>query len=405
MYNSKRIIKFVVLFLPITILSACGGGGGDNNNTGSPTLPIAVAGVDQEVIANSLVKLNASNSVNTNGNATGISFKWTLQSPMASTTTVLSDPTGIAPTFTPDVGGIYTARLTITDNSATSLVDEVTVFVLTQLTNNLANDGHPYYNFDGTKIAFHSDRAAAGVADFNIWIMDENGNNLTKVTSNAARDQRPSWSPDAKQIVFHSDRDGNQNLYTINVDGSGVKVLTTNVNNDSHPVWNPTSGSMLIAYQSPRNNAQGIADLDIRLKTVSQSGSSPILQPNTNDSHPMWSTDGSKISFSRRVGNGSRDIWIMDSDGTNPVQLTNTPNLDEQHSDWSPDNSKIAYRRVAIGGTSDVWIMNSDGSNQRQLTLSTADDRNPEWHPNGTKILFRSNRTGNNELFIYPLKN
>ncbi len=404
MYNSNRIIKLVILFLPITLLSACGGGGSSDSNTGNPALPIADAGADQEVITNSLVKLDANNSVNTNGNTTNISFNWTLQSPMASTTAVLSDPTGITPTFTPDVGGIYTAQLTITDSSATSLVDEITVFVLTQLTNDLANDSHPYYNFDGTKITFHSNRAAVGVADFNVWIMDENGNNLTKVTSNAANDQRPSWSPDAKQIVFHSNRDGNQNLYTINIDGSGVKILTSNVNNDSHPVWNPTSGSTLIAYQSPRNNAQGIADLDIRLKTVSQSGSSPILLPNTNDSHPMWSSDGSKISFSRRVGNGSRDIWVMNSDGTNPVQLTNTPNLDEQHSDWSPDNSKIAYRRVAIGGTSDVWIMNSDGSNQRQLTLSTADDRNPEWHPDGTKILFRSNRTGNNELFLYPLK-
>lgn len=403
MYHLNKINKFIILFFPLIVLFACGGGGGDNT-TGATPLPIADAGLDQEVIVNSMVTLDASNSVNVSGNTNNISFSWTFLTPIASTTAVISNPTGIAPTFTPDVGGIYTARLTITDSSATSLVNEIKVFVLTQLTNDIANDGHPYYNFDGTKIAFHSNRAAAGVADYNIWIMDADGSNLSKITSNAANDQRPSWSPDAKQIVFHSDRDGNQNLYTINVDGSGVGILTNNVNNDSHPNWNPISNSMLIAYQSPRNNAQAVADLDIRLKTVGQSGSSPILLPGTNDSHPMWSSDGSKISFGRRIGTGPRDVWVMNSDGSNLVQLTNTPNQDEQHSDWSPDNSQIAYRRVAAGGTSDVWIMNSDGSNKRQLTLSTADDRNPEWHPDGTKILFRSNRTGNNELFLYPLK-
>ena len=45
--------------------------------------------------------------------------------------------------------------------------------------------------------------------------------------------------------------------------------------------------------------------------------------------------------------------------------------------------------------------MNNDGSAQQRLTANPAEDLNPVFSPDGTKVLFHSNRDGNFDLFLY----
>ena len=379
------------------LLSACGGGSesqdGDNSLQ-SLIKPVADSGLDQEVIILSQISLDAGGSSDSSNKA--LTYSWTLSAPSNSITAALNDPSSKTPVFTPDVGGRYTATLTVNNGESMSQEDSVSIVVLDQLTNNPADDGHPYYNSDGSKIVFHSNRGTN--SDYNIWIMDADGSNVTQLTTHQADDRRPHWSPDDSQIVFHSNRSGNQDLYIMNADGSGTAVqITSNSNNDSHPNWHPVDDSQIL-YQSRRGGVN-----QIRLKIVGQSTSSPLIRTAENNGHPMWNSDGSKIAFGRRASTGENDIWIADSDGNNLLQLTNSPTIDEQHPDWSPDNNKIAFRYVLNGEKSDIWTMNSDGSNKVRTTHHIADDRNPDWHPDGNKIMFRSDRTGNNEIFVYPL--
>lgn len=50
--------------------------------------------------------------------------------------------------------------------------------------------------------------------------------------------------------------------------------------------------------------------------------------------------------------------------------------------------------------TRQIWLMNSDGSNLRQLTSGLADSGNPAWLPDGSQIVFASNRTGNFDIYL-----
>jgi Tol biopolymer transport system component len=83
-------------------------------------------------------------------------------------------------------------------------------------------------------------------------------------------------------------------------------------------------------------------------------------------------SDGHKISFSRNVGNGG-EIWVMNADGSNPIQLTFTPSADDISPTWSSDGSKIAFARFS-GGNYDIWTMNADGSNPTDVTNNPAED-------------------------------
>lgn len=97
--------------------------------------------------------------------------------------------------------------------------------------------------------------------------------------------------------------------------------------------------------------------------------------------------EAGEIAFaSDRAGN--MDIWVMNADGTNPVQLTNDP-LPEVFPAWSPDGTKIAFVRGArMSGEQEIWVMKADGTRQRQLTFNREDDIMPTWSPDGRKIAF-----------------
>jgi len=93
------------------------------------------------------------------------------------------------------------------------------------------------------------------------------------------------------------------------------------------------------------------------------------------DDTPPAEAEGGKLVFSYRTEEMSHfDIWTMNIDGTDMVNLTNTDSEDEYEPDVSPDGSSIAYVRV---GSSDpsldgIYVVEEDGASPVQV-VSTGD--------------------------------
>ena len=105
---------------------------------------------------------------------------------------------------------------------------------------------------------------------------------------------------------------------------------------------------------------------------------------------PTWSPDGQRIAFYRTLSkfpDFDWDIWVIDADGGNLAQLTQGPSQDWSPS-WSPDGQRIAY--VCQLGEEDyqICLMNADGTDQVPLTDGFRFAHDPVWTPDGSRILF-----------------
>ena len=117
-----------------------------------------------------------------------------------------------------------------------------------------------------------------------------------------------------------------------------------------------------------------------------------------HDSGPVWSPDGTKIAF-ESDRDGDYEIYVMNADGTNPVQLTRRGARDFGPARWSPDGTKIAFASEPAGHT-EIYVVNADGTGLVRLTQSDGHDGAPAWSPDGTKIAFESNRDGDYEIYV-----
>ena len=154
------------------------------------------------------------------------------------------------------------------------------------------------------------------------------------------------------------------------------------------PKWSP-DGKWL-ALTSTDGSPDGKADvciMDIEGNQLRNLTQSPGV-----DEVGSWSPDSSKIVFfSNRDGNG--EIYVMGSNGRKQVNLTNHPALDAAPT-WSPDGTQtqIAFQSNREGGQDDIYVMNPDGANVVNLTRHPWEDRAPAWSPNGRWIAFHASR-------------
>ncbi|MDE0504722.1 MAG: DPP IV N-terminal domain-containing protein [Candidatus Poribacteria bacterium] len=143
-----------------------------------------------------------------------------------------------------------------------------------------------------------------------------------------------------------------------------------------------------IVFASNRDGDWDIYSMDVNGENLLQ-----LTNHRTSDEYPAWSPDGKRIAFNSNRGL-SPDLYVMDSDGNNAIRLTRDGRSKSRPS-WSPDGARIAYSSFRLEvGNSEIYVMDADGNNETNLTNHRWNDNKPSWSPDGNKMAFESSRTG-----------
>lgn len=236
-------------------------------------------------------------------------------------------------------------------------------------------------------VVFESDRDG----NLEIYSMAPDGSNPVNLTNNPANDFDPVWSPDGTRIAFVSNREtesGGQFIYILSP--AGRQVTQVSFEPESlFPDWSPLDGE--IAYSSKG---------DVFLVDIDTGNEANLTRSPEHDEQPKISPDGQRIAWLKDVEN-SRQIFVMDLDGGNPMRVTNGGNVDSF--DWTVDGrlfavwsqpDGICFNCVVTADGKEVIDAGGKGTIQEFLPFWTLEDDRVEM---GSGDI---NGTGREDIFL-----
>lgn len=262
---------------------------------------------------------------------------------------------------------------------------------------------------DGSKILFVQllNNSVSSFRSQLVTVPTDGKGGTTMLTDGKSLDLTPSYTPDGSSVVFSSNRAGRRpSVWQMDANGApGVTQLTSG---DTTDLW-PSIDS----DPKPRLFYQAMVDTrpDPRLY-MTQLGTTirtDLIQG--GGQQPRVNPKGDAILF---VGvnqkTGKRDIYRMSDKGGMVENLTNTPDADESDPVWNRDGTKIAFvsdRGINEEGMNnkDIWVIDLTSPERPvQITSNGSWDDSPVWDPTGSYIYFRSNRGGSWQIWRIAAK-
>ncbi len=273
------------------------------------------------------------------------------------------------------------------------------------------NDPEVQASFSSTELASLSVQELENEGGQTLVLLSANSGAMVMVGVDMAAKKVSQWLLSALgaaeseyQLVFNSEMSGLAGIYVMNPDGSRLTRLTDSQTRYDSSVWSPAREKFAVVKWDADSRLLCLMDYDGRNVTPLTYGDPPHRLYGAHD--PVWSPDGETLAFTAGSGNGT-DIFTLSGPNLEKFTCLTTADFTTWDSmvGWSPDGSKIVFFSNRDGNWK-LYLMNADGTGQRPLLPGPSKDNTIiSWSPDGQRLAFssQSNSGDNNTSEIYTV--
>ena len=266
-------------------------------------------------------------------------------------------------------------------------------------------DVYPAFSPDNRTLAFSRARSAIASQLFLLPLSEDYQpvGEEEQLTSEPGVNRHPVWLMDGKEIIFAHGAYAVTRLYRIAVSGPvPMRPLTLSHEAAKYPAVSSRHSRLAFAdFNWPRLDSyrQKLPPDPVENPGGTAWNPENLYASTRGESFSSYSEDGTRIAFTS-LQSGSHEIWVCNSDGTGPRQLTSfgKPGVAVNEPRWSPDGEQICFMNPQEGN-GDICVIGSEGRDSRNLTSHPAYDRRGSWSRDGRFVYFESDRSGEPQVW------
>ncbi len=232
-------------------------------------------------------------------------------------------------------------------------------------------------------------RYRGGLASF-LWVADMTNFTTVKIPRDASNDYDPMWI--GEQIYFLSDRNGPATLFRYD---PAKKTISEVLKNSGYDIKSASAGPGGIVYEQFGSIfIYDVASAKANKLDIQINGDMQEVRPYFKDASKDIQKAGISATGARALFEAHGEIFTVPAEKGNVRNLTNTPGVMERDPVWSPDGQKIAYFSDESGEYALHLSPQSGNGEVKKIALAGGSSYyfNPVWSPDNKMIAFRDNK-------------